>query len=166
MNKCFRKRNRNECESWHYCRGWMHVTRNKHLTTMYLASLKNETKKSKICLISEPWSALCQPDFIFNGLNGKCCQVSCPVSIRTEWPLNALNLCYICPRYNTSRPSLPQVESTNNVSLPKVQSQGQGCGSVANGLLFAGQVYKNVCETTKCNDIICIGKPHFLDHHS
>ena len=25
MNKCFRKRNINECKSWHYCWGWMQI---------------------------------------------------------------------------------------------------------------------------------------------
>ena len=43
--------------------------------------------------------------------------------------------CCIRPMYNAKWPSWHSVDSTNYVSLPKAQSQGQGHGSVANGLL-------------------------------
>ena len=42
---------------------------------MCLTSLKNvKPKPTRICLMSEPWSALCR-DFILNRLNGKCCRL-------------------------------------------------------------------------------------------
>ena len=57
------------------------------------------------------------------------------VSIQTKRPLNALNLCYIRPMYNAGWPSWHSVDSTSNASLPDAWSQGQGRGSVTNGLL-------------------------------
>ena len=82
--KCVRKRNRNECKSWHDCKGWMHVTKTSH--NDILGKFKKRKTKTHPNL-PEPRSALCR-DFILSGLNGNCCLVSCPVNIQTKWPLN------------------------------------------------------------------------------
>ena len=69
--------------------------------------------------------------FILKGMKGK---VSYPVCIQTKRPPNASTHCYIRPMYNASWPSWQPVDSTNYAFLPEVRSQGQGCGSAANGL--------------------------------
>ena len=106
--------------------------RHTHLHTQILAcmcshKLHTKTLKkshTKICLISHDQpcvGALFSTD---------------AVNIQTNWPLNALNLCCIRPLYSASWPSWHSVNSTNNASLPKGQSHGHGCCSVANGILL------------------------------
>ena len=135
MNKCFRKRNRNECESQHYCRGWMQVMQINASQRCTKTTTKNNNRETKSHPnLPDVWAKISfGQDFILNWLNGKCCY---PVSIQTKWPFNALNLCSyaLC---NTTWPSWHSVNSTTNASLPEAQSQGKGHGSMANGLFDA-----------------------------
>ena len=62
--------------------------------------------------------------------------VSLPQKFAFSQTIPMPDLCCILPMYNTSWPSSHSDNSTNNVSLPKVWCQGQGCGSVANSLLL------------------------------
>ena len=71
--------------------------------------------------MSEPLSALCR-GFIFNKLNGKCCQVSIPRIVVGHALCTSL----------ADRPDTSIV--LNNAALPVGLRQGQGRGSLANSL--------------------------------
>ena len=99
------------------------------LQRMYLAK-KYLKREREVKIVSCPRSTM-------SGLHSQRIEweMLLNVGIQTKRSLNALTHCCIRPMYNASWPSRHSVDSTNYVSLSEVWSQGQGHGSVANGLL-------------------------------
>ena len=118
MNKCLWKGSRNESESWPYCRGctW---------------PKKKFWERSQNCKLPDARGMIShvRASFSKDWMGNAAKSVTLWASRQNGLLMPRLIVAY------ASWPSRHSVNSTNYASLPQVWSQGQGRGSVANGLL-------------------------------